>query len=122
MYVQDCHFAQILQSLSSYILYHLLLYQIPPIHSYIYIIRLENAKNALTWSKLRPRAVHIVFVNASCGVGTYKYLSDSEILAVMIHSIMADCVPQSVREKLIICLLISCPVAGSLQRWNKLRM
>lgn len=42
-------------------------------------------------------------------INTYLTL---RFLPVMIHSIMADCVPQSMREMLIICLLISCPVAG----------
>lgn len=42
-------------------------------------------------------------------INTYLTL---RFLPVMIHSIMADCVPQSMGEMLIICLLISCPVAG----------
>lgn len=39
-------------------------------------------------------------------VHTYLTL---RLLAVMIHSIMANCAPQSMLEKLIICLLISVP-------------
>lgn len=48
-----------------------------------------------------------------CGCKTY--FPTQRLLPIMIHSIMTDCAPQSMREKLIICLLlISCPVAGSL--------
>lgn len=66
---------------------------------------IQDSKNTY-----RNAAVYTVAVNAMCGVVqcAHTYLT-VRLLAVMIHSIMADCVPQSVIEKLIICLLISVP-------------
>lgn len=64
-------------------------------------------------TKFWNAAVYTVAVNAMRSVGrcAHTYLT-VRLLAVMIHSIMADCVPQSVIEKLIICLLISVPCSG----------
>lgn len=65
---------------------------------------IQDSKNTY-----RNAAVYTVAVNAMCGVGRCAHTLTVRLLAVMIHSIMADCVPQSVLEKLITCLLISVP-------------
>lgn len=51
-------------------------------HTHAYLVPWpQEPKSPVTLCKKRPQTVHIVFVNASCGVGVYKYLSDSEIPA-----------------------------------------